>query len=69
MEKTEQINIRVSESEKKLVREQAKALGQSITTFMMTGKCNCGEKGYEGIFSQVTWKCGSCGKQNHWRGK
>ena len=34
---------------------------------MTTHKCSCGEKGYEGIFSAVYWKCPKCGKYNKFK--
>ena len=29
----------------------------------------CGEKGYEGIFSAVSWTCPKCKTQNKWKEK
>jgi len=67
--KTEKIIMRVSENEKQFVRKAAKELGQSITKYVMTKACACGESGYEGIFKSVTWACPKCKKINTWKAK
>jgi hypothetical protein len=69
MAKEEIINIRVSSAEKSLVKKEAAKLGLSIKQYVMSGKCACGKEGYEGLFESIMWKCGACGKVNHWRKK
>jgi hypothetical protein len=69
MELTEVVTTRISKAEKELVKKSAEAVGKSISAYLRTKACVCGEKGYEGIFTAVDWKCGKCGKKNHWRVK
>jgi hypothetical protein len=66
--KTELIHLKVSKAEKALVKKAADEVGASISAYIRSRACNCGEQGYEGIFQQVTWKC-KCGKLNTWRKK
>jgi hypothetical protein len=65
--KERQVNIKVSEKELSELKQNAEKEKVSVSQYVRSRACGCGESGYEGIFSQVTWRCGKCGKNNVWR--
>jgi hypothetical protein len=65
--KSNTVNVRMNESELKMLKANAEKEKVSVSQYVRSRACGCGESGYEGIFSQVTWRCGKCGKNNVWR--
>jgi hypothetical protein len=65
--KSNTVNVRMNESELKMLKANAEKEKVSVSQYVRSRACGCGESGYEGIFSQVTWRCGKCGKTNVWR--
>lgn len=65
--KDSQINIKVSKNELATIRKSAEKQNVSVSQYIRSKACSCGESGYEGIFTSVTWTCGKCGKTNVWR--
>jgi len=67
--KERQVNIKVSESELKTLKASAEKENVSVSQYVRTKACACGESGYEGIFKSVTWACPKCKKINTWKAK
>ena len=66
--KKEVLVIRIDEKDKTKIEKLAKQAGaDSVSAYVRSKACGCGEAGYEGIFEAVTWKCQKCGKVNNWR--
>jgi hypothetical protein len=69
MLKTEVLNMRITANEKKKIKKAASKAGVSVARYVITSACACGEAGYEGIFTSVSWTCGKCGKINSFKSK
>jgi hypothetical protein len=67
--KSEVINIKVSKKEKNEIETAAEKENVSVSAYVRSKACTCGETGYEGIFRSVQWTCQKCGKLNIWKKK
>lgn len=69
--KKEQLNIKISKTDLKTIKQNAEIDKKSVSEFIRTvctKPCRCGEPGYEGVgMVQVDWTCGKCGTKNTWR--
>jgi len=66
--KKEVLVIRIDEKDKTKIEKLAKQAGaESVSAYVRSKACNCGEPGYEGIFHRVDWTCAKCGKKNSWK--
>lgn len=67
--KKEQMNIKISKKDLQTIKNNANKVKKSLSEYIRTRACKCGEPGYEGIFESVDvdWVCGKCGSKNHWK--
>jgi hypothetical protein len=64
------IMVRVSKKEKEQMEKNAEKNDMTLSTYVRTRSCKCGEPGYEGVgMVQVDWICGKCQTKNTWRAK
>jgi len=66
--KKEVLVIRIDEKDKTKIEKLAKQAGaDSVSAYVRSKACGCGEAGYEGIFRRIDWTCQKCGRANSWK--